>query len=266
MPPPSELPSWTTTLVNRVKPVAGSIASGFLYAQRVPPKWFNWLFGMICDWIAWFKDNTCDVITTTLTADGTYTVPAGCQSLDIICVACGEIGGNGGVNTGGNGGRAGEIVSHRWVGTIPASLEVVVGINGRSSWVRVPGSHTVVYAAGGGVQDFPADMTAASLRADQPAGAPGGVGGSSSIGGRGKTSGQGNGGAGGATNAVGQPGRGYGAGGGGGRQASGSNAGGGGGGGGYGGDLIASPGSNATGGIGAPGVVIFRAVIRNTAL
>lgn len=267
MPPPSELPTWTTTLANRVKPLAGALASGFLYGQRPPPKWFNWLIGMICDWLAWFKGNTCDVIQTLVLADGTYNVPAGCTTLEIVCVGAGQVGGNGGVGVGGDGGRAGEIVETQLIGTFPASLTVVVGINGRSSWVQNAGV-TIAFAAGGGIQDTPADMSASSLRADQPFGALGGVGGSNAQGGRGKQSGKGAGGAGAATGNRGSTGFGYGAGGGGGRQSSGSASGGGGGGGGFGSTTPAGTGggTSTSGAPGADGCVLFIATIRNTGL
>lgn len=60
MPEPSELPEWATSGTNRDKPDAGPIASGFLAGERPPAKWVNWLFGVLCDWVAWLKEVTDD--------------------------------------------------------------------------------------------------------------------------------------------------------------------------------------------------------------
>ncbi len=212
----------------------------------------------------WLKAQSCGFGEQEYATAGTFTwnrpgTDAQIFDLELVVVGAGEEGADGAVNTGGAGGRAGEVTLTRLTGLVPASLEVTVGTNGRSSWVRNPTPTTVAFAAGGGIQDTPADMAAASLRADQPNGAPGGAGGTAGLAGsRGKTSSHGIGGAGGAVNVAGSRGLGYGAGGGGGRQASGTTAGGGGGGGGFGHVVAAANGSNSTGGNGADGYVLIR--------
>jgi hypothetical protein len=68
MPEPSELPTWATTLSNRLKPIAGAIVTGFLAGERPPPRWVNWLLGMLCDWVIWHNE-----LLTKITYKGMWT-------------------------------------------------------------------------------------------------------------------------------------------------------------------------------------------------
>lgn len=61
MPEPSELPTWSSDGGSRVKPSPSAILTGWLYGQRPPPKWMNWLLGMLCDWIAWHDERIDEV-------------------------------------------------------------------------------------------------------------------------------------------------------------------------------------------------------------
>ena len=276
--PPSELPTWATTLANRSKPSAGAISAGFQYAQRPPPKWWNWTIGMLCDWMGWFKVNTAQIERRSFSANETWVKPAGASWVEILLVGGGAGGAGGLSNTGGKGGESGEWVSARFrASDLPASLDVVIGAGGAGgnnaggATYVTDGSTVRAFAAGGA--GFTGNGTPPGISYDEVSGsyngAPGGAGGAGAAGQKGnrlRASNGGAGGAGGAPNAPGNAGTGYGAGGGGGRQSSGTNAGGGGGGGGYLTNALASNGSGANGGAGAPGFCLIVSYIDNSLL
>lgn len=67
---PSELPTWASDATyssgpdigeaTRLEPTSGEKATGFVRATRLPARKMNWTLGMICDWLAHFKDVTDD--------------------------------------------------------------------------------------------------------------------------------------------------------------------------------------------------------------
>lgn len=271
MPKPSELPVWTTTLANRVKPLAGALASGFLYGQRCPPKWVNYLIGHNADWVTWLDEATDRLVPTTqlITTVGTtvWLKPSTAQFVDFVLVGGGQAGTAGGVNVGGKGGDAGEILTVSYpAALLPSSLDLVVGNGGvvgagRGDYTYIKetgGTEAIALACHGGpidISTWPGVSTprrgntdiyntrtqggAAALPGMHSGYGPAGPAGSSST-------------------TRGFSGFGYGAGGGGGRNASGTNQAGGGGAGGYG---MAQPdgvggGTSSNGFAGARGCIL----------
>lgn len=267
MPKPSELVAWTTTLVNRIKPSAGAIASGFLYGQRPSPKWFNWILGMHSDWLTWFDESVERLRPShhSFTAEGTtaWSIPSGLVFIEGVLIAGGRAGDGGGAGAGGNGGPSGEIRHFHLPAVLLSGVSVEVGGPGEFSRIISNGSTLVwagsIYESAG---TWPADVESAlALTAHQNIRIPGGDGGAAAPGTQGYHSGYGPGGTGGAPGFRGTPGLGYGAGGCGGRQTSGAASGGGGGAGGYGTAPIAGPGggTSTSGSAGAQGACFFTA-------
>lgn len=194
------------------------------------------------------------------TANGTWTKPAGAKFVHIMLVGGGGGGMGGAASLSGTGGQSGEQIEATFdAADLPASLSIEIGVagNGTSS------NTNIAFSAGGTSRvNAGSDVLMVALGGHQSdynfnSGALGGNGVTSGGGLPGNHSRRGPGGLGGAANAPGNGGKGYGAGGGGGRQASGTTAGGGGGGGGYGTSPVASTGTNNVGGNATPGVCII---------
>lgn len=63
---PATVPSWATDatitvgdevgMSTRLEPASGVKAQGNVKGQGAPARWYNWLFGLICDWLAYLAN------------------------------------------------------------------------------------------------------------------------------------------------------------------------------------------------------------------
>ncbi len=75
---PAQLPTWASNtnyasgadagLPTKIEPTSDEKASGFYRGKRAPPRKFNWIVNLICEWIAWL---TRPVVATFTFAGGT---------------------------------------------------------------------------------------------------------------------------------------------------------------------------------------------------